>query len=790
MKRGVVILPDPRVPRRTVTTLPHELRVRGVQVLRSFHERVGLALSGGSGDVHRAPRDVVRPLRDDPTRTVEAARRRLAEGITPGLRRISATVGVLRRAVPDAESTTRCRADRAVDGVFDLLGHRAVSFGNPIDWHLDPTSGIRAPMRHWSRIQYLDPATVGDYKLVWEVNRHQHFVTLGQAYAYSRDSRYADAFVAQLTGWIQANPPRLGMNWASSLEVSYRAISWLWALQLFAEAPQLTDAVLATALESLRRHAEHIERYLSTYHSPNTHLTGEALGLLYLGTALPIFEAAEWWRRLGWSILREQLFRQTRADGTYYEQALYYHRYTSDIYHHALVLAAVNGWERDDAVCARVERLDEFLVHAVHPDGTVPLVGDDDGGRLMRLDGLPTRDARPTLATGAALFNRSDMRCVGANAIEECVWLLGEEGARTLSSVRSQSPSGGSRGFPDGGFYVLRDGWTASSMWALVDGGPHGALNCGHAHADALSLELSTGGRPVLADSGTFAYTGIERERFRATALHNTATVDGESSSLTGGLFHWRHIAKTTVHAWLSTTGADYWRGSHDGYARLTDPAVHERTVLFVHGRYVVVLDALEAKDAHDLVVHWHCAPDLEFANDGGHAVEIVDPSRSDGSLLQVFSLGDGRIESGRSWRSETYGEKREAGHIAITLSGRGRQRVGSLLVPSAAHARPIQGASGEQVAEVVGARFSDRVAWRGSAATIESAGMRSDAECIVETRDAAGTPERLYLLGATYAEGAGLDRQDITGGAPFAARYELGRWWVEPFRTGSTGQV
>jgi hypothetical protein len=44
------------------------------------------------------------------------------------------------------------------------------------------------------------------------------------------------------------------------------------------------------------------------------------------------------------------------------------------------------------------------------------------------------------------------------------------------------------------------------------------------------------------------------------------------------------------------------------------------------------------------------------------------------------------------------------------------------------------------------------------------------------------GTPERLYLLGATFVEGRGLERQTITSSAPFVARYELGRWWAEPF--------
>ena len=206
----------------------------------------------------------------------------------------------------------------------------------------------------------------------------------------------------------------------------------------------------------------------------------------------------------------------------------------------------------------RVERLDEFLVHAVHPDGTVPLVGDDDGGRLMRLDGLPTRDARPTLATGGALFGRADMRCVGGDAVEECLWLLGESRRPRPRGDAPSAPAGRSRGFRDGGFYVMRDGWQRDRRWALVDGGPHGSLNCGHAHADALALEVAAGGRPVLIDSGTFSYTGAERDAFRATAAHNTVAVDGESSSLTAGPFHWRHIARTTVHEWMAVAGARF----------------------------------------------------------------------------------------------------------------------------------------------------------------------------------------------------------------------------------------
>jgi Heparinase II/III-like protein/Heparinase II/III N-terminus len=779
MRRGVR-LEDPTQQRRTVTTLPAELRVRGAQVLSSFRERVGIALGNGVATAASTPHGVSRELRGDRGRIAAAARARLAGGVLPGLRDVRTTISLLRRARPEAEAGTRHRADRAVDGVFDLLGHERVAVGTPIDWHRDPSTGTRAPIRHWSRIAYLDPAVVGDYKLLWELNRHQHFVTLGQAYAYSGDSRYARAFASQLAGWIRDNPPRIGVNWASSLEVSYRAIAWLWALQLFADSAELTDELLLTALESLRHHAMHVERYLSTYYSPNTHLTGEALGLLYIGTTLPLFTAAERWRTAGWRILREQLFRQVRGDGTYFEQALYYHRYTSDIFHHALLLASANEWPQAREVRDHVERLDEFLVHAVHPDGTVPLVGDDDGGRLLRLDGLPTRDARPTLATGAAMFQRGDMRRAGGDAVEESLWLLGESGWRALASTPPSTPAECSRAFRDGGFYVMRDSWQPTATWALVDGGPHGWLNCGHAHADALALEVAAGGRPVLTDSGTFSYTGAERDAFRATAAHNTATVDGESSSLTAGQFHWRHVARTTVHAWSTSTDADFWRGSHDGFRRLDDPATHERSILLLRRRYLLVLDVIAAEGAHDWSLHWHVAPDLDVRETAASIATITDPSRTDGRLLEVASLGDGALHVGTSWRSEAYGARRAAAALTYASRGVGRQRAVTLLMPTPFTARPRATDSGHVAVDIAGGALRDMIVRRGAAPTIDVAGLTTDAECAVVT-DSGGADEQVFLLGASLVEGDGLGRHTVPAGSLWSARREHGRWVVRP---------
>src|SRR5437867_3291523 len=85
-------------------------------------------------------------------------------------------------------------AEQICQGRFNLLGYRGLEFGDPVDWHLDPTSGRRTPLLHWSWIDPLDSAVVGDCKVVWELNRHQWLVTLGQAYRLTGDERYAVQF--------------------------------------------------------------------------------------------------------------------------------------------------------------------------------------------------------------------------------------------------------------------------------------------------------------------------------------------------------------------------------------------------------------------------------------------------------------------------------------------------------------------------------------------------------------------------------------------------------------------
>ena len=70
---------------------------------------------------------------------------------------------------PNAATDATMRGDRLLRGHHDLLGYRGLTFS---DWHSDPVHLRRAPLVCWADVPYLDPS-IGDHKIIWELNRHQ-----------------------------------------------------------------------------------------------------------------------------------------------------------------------------------------------------------------------------------------------------------------------------------------------------------------------------------------------------------------------------------------------------------------------------------------------------------------------------------------------------------------------------------------------------------------------------------------------------------------------------------------
>jgi hypothetical protein len=575
-------------------------------------------------------------------------------------------ISLLREHLPHEAEDIVAEANEICGHRFRLLVYRDLRYGAEIDWHLDAVHGLRSPLIPWFKINFLAFAGVGDHKVTWELSRHQHLVTLAKAWLLTNEEAYAQEILAQWYSWQRANPYPLGANWASSLEVAFRSLSWIWLLHLLAECPVVPSSFQNDLLRALALNGRHIQRYLSTYFSPNTHLLGEAVALFFIGMLCPQISPAEDWKKNGWRIVQEEVLRQVRPDGVYFEQSLYYHVYALDFFLHARLLASRNGVKIPsgfDLVITKMLAVIQALSQTGPPDG----FGDDDGGRVFNPRRNRAEHMTDPLAIGAALFHDESLRA-SATLTEEAIWLFGEQALPSTTQQPNSRSKMKSQSFRDGGVYIAGSSEPFSQQM-VIDAGPQGTGRSGHGHADALSVKLAFCGRSWLVDAGTFCYIGPggERNAFRGTRAHNTLAVDGFDQAEPEGPFAWRAIPDTQADLWIPCTTFTLFAGSHSGYERLPEPVRHRRFVFHLNGSFWLVRDVAEGKGSHLLETSWHFAPDLEVYNRGNGFVAAPVQGQSanpDGSNhLTLLPVADPRWK--RELLSEhvspAYGEKLSA---------------------------------------------------------------------------------------------------------------------------------
>jgi hypothetical protein len=561
----------------------------------------------------------------------------------------------------------------------------------------------RAPHLWWSRVPYLDPA-VGDHKIIWEINRHQYWLPLVRALWLTGDARYGRAITDALESWLAANPPLTGINWASMLEIGLRSMSWTWGLHalLAHEAHEVSHeehevtsheeheehdgsrlgdlrdlrgnkrsrlrdlrvlrgkssscaSWLVDMLIGLDRQLRHVEHNLSYYFSPNTHLTGEALALYVVGTAVPELAASARWAATGRRILLAEIDRQILPDGGHVERSTHYQRYTLDFYLLALLTARRSEDTDAAAVFAEaVSRLATFTRALANDRGRLPLIGDDDGGMLWPMTGRDCNDVRDSLALAAVALSRPELAVDGVP--EEVFWIGGLDAMEQAPAIEraptDREPS--SQTFPDTGYVVMRNG---AGGHAVLDAGLHGYMNGGHAHADALSVAMTLGGRPFLVDPGTSTYTtdGPLRDRMRSSMNHNTVVLDGRPQATPSGPFHWRTRADARLHAARHNAAFDWVEASHDGYR----PLRHRRTI-FRHGTEGwLIVDETLGTGRHTATTHWHFDPAWMLTSDAPGRLRATHLDGDMAWLLHDVSgiwLVHGDEDSGLGWFAPVYG--------------------------------------------------------------------------------------------------------------------------------------
>lgn len=511
---------------------------------------------------------------------------------------------------------------------FPLLGI-TIDTGPEIHWRRDYLSGIETGTDYFRRIPYLDAGRAGDHKVVWELNRHQHLVVLAQDYLlHGRRDSLAE-IVRQLESWFEQNPFHEGINWASSLEVGFRALSWTWVWHIAHQ--DLAPEFRKRFLHWIHLHGAHLANNLSWYFAPNTHLLGEAVALHALG-ALFRFPESKRWADTGARAVARQMGAQVRSDGSHFEQSTYYHLYALDMFLFHAILS-----KPTDTYHEKLRLMAEYLDALQGPARELPFLGDDDGGRWFHPYGVHSHYGRATLATCAVYLRSPAWPATAEDLSAQAMWWMGAN--RSAPQYAPRQPR--SRIFPDAGLAILRSG----DLQVIFDAGPFGSGAAGHSHSDTLNVIARDGGREILVDSGTYTYVGDPhwRSRFRGTASHNTVRIDGLDQAVEVNPFRWESVPESRLvsQSLSGETDRVVAQCSYRGF-------IHRREVIFGKSGALLITDTVEGPASeHEIEQFWHFA------------------GAADGKMY-AFHGGDARAESG--WRSTAFGRKTEIPVIRVYL--------------------------------------------------------------------------------------------------------------------------
>lgn len=567
--------------------------------------------------------------------------------------------------------------DNFLKHTFTFFSIENKYLGKDIDWHFDYKNGKKAPLSYSGDINCHDFDVVGNIKYIWELNRHQHLITLSKQYYLTGDDSYKNEVLTELDQWIAINPYLKGVNWCSSLEVALRVISWSWVWNFISD---IEPALKEKWLKSIFLHCRFIEENLSRYSSANNHLIGEAAGL-FIGSLVWNFgKVSDKQREKAFSILIREIAAQNYDDGVNKEQAISYQQFVIDFFLLAGLLGKKNGIQFPDKYWTKIENMLEYVNSSIDCKGGMPNIGDSDDGRAIILSGRKDFNIyKSLLATGAVIFGRGDFKTMAGEFDEKSFWLLGAGSYEAYRNMPEKEIVI-KKEFRKGGYFLLSDyDGEKNEIKLMFDCGPVGYLSlAAHGHADCLSFTLTVEGKKFFIDPGTYVYAADKewRNYFKGTLAHNTVTIDKADQSVSGGNFMWLKKAGYRLMEYKSDALIDMVRGEQYGYMRLVDPVAHQREVIFdKRKRHIKIRDIIKSKKRHLIELNFHldkeCAVTkkslnrLELANNGRAIVMEIDDKLN-------CHLFNGSLDPKAGWQSDHFDVKNET----ITLNA-GNEFVG-----------------------------------------------------------------------------------------------------------------
>ena len=567
----------------------------------------------------------------------------------------------------------KSEADQLSMGTYNLLGSGEVKL-NPVDWHADFKTGHRWPPGCFYK-DYTQEGieTDSDVKVPREMSRCHHLLKLGLSYQFTGDEQFAGICVHQITDWIKENPLMRSINWGCTMDVAIRAVNWIWAMKLISGSPSLTDENVTKIKISLYEHGWFIYRNpeKSSFNNHN-HYLADLAGQIHIGLVFKCLDEPKKWIEEGTRELFREMRTQILPSGMSYERSTNYNRLVLELLLVPILLLKRNGHEIPTDISFRIEKMFEFIMHTLKPDGNTPIIGDQDDGRLLPFGCEINTNYRYLLSLGSILYNRSDFKTHGGGYNIYCAILGGLNSNEKYAAMSDHKPYLNSCAFPDAGFYVMRKE-DSYLLFNASGKGHYPEIPSGtHTHSDLLSFELFTQGKSFLVDPGSYAYTANATLRmlFRSTSMHNTVTIDGESQNVLRKdvLWNFERNAIPELLEWVSTETLDKVVARHNGYLRLKQPVIHQRMIIFDKEKLCwQIKDNLIGEGCHKIEWYFHFDTGIDFSINNTEVQTICE----DGQNISLTFIGNASLQlrKEKSFVSKAYGTKEEGLVLVVAMN-------------------------------------------------------------------------------------------------------------------------
>jgi len=424
------------------------------------------------------------------------------------------------------------------------------------------------------RFQGAHPIVVGTRDIDWsggqkahqewpaQLNRFRFLEPLAAAWRQTRDEQYALAARGYLEDWMRTHPVRTDWTLSqgdSRLNLAIRVgnsafFGWGGAIFAFAGSTHFDEEFQHTLLQSLQAQLNFLVNDLTT--AGNWRIAqGDCL--LTTGVRFPQCEGAAGWRKRGVEVINEAARAQFLPDGVHIERTPSYHSWMTRVLHAYWALSRAHPELGLQIKTDLVQCAYEYWLASTRPNG--------ETNRL--------HDSQSTLPHWSAVEPYQAFR-------------------------KAAGLSGGplfQQYFPHAGQALMRHGEGAKADYATFDATPYSG---GHGHLSINALQLDVKGKPILVDPGMLDYerTNPMMAYGKSTRAHNTVNFNGWNQA---PITH----AKTAYAAapgYNFVSGkyeGGYWPAEYDWNYRSGLQgglwARHHRLVLWVHDRFLLVLDHL-----------------------------------------------------------------------------------------------------------------------------------------------------------------------------------------------------